>query len=129
MSLHFTGAVAAFIILAGLAGPAVAQDSRCPDNPAATFRFFEVQNPDQDKARLARLADDAKSHQLVCLLAWVDGGDPAYSKKLAIRRAVWVRDTLVAHGVPREIIAVEFRPTERGASEAQARRVDVILDR
>lgn len=129
MSLQLTGVAAALIVMAGLAGPAWAQDSHCPENPAGTFRFFEAQNPDQDKARLAQLADTAKSHQLVCLLAWVDGGDPAYSKKLAIRRAVWVRDTLVAHGVPREVIAVEFRPTERGASEAQARRVDVILDR
>lgn len=113
-------------VLVSLAVPSRAEEKHCPDNPAGTFRFFDANNPDQDRRRMADVAEVAKTHRLVCLLAWVGGEDLGYSKKLAIRRAIWLRDQLVAHGVPRDVIAVEFRPTSEGAED---KHVDVILDR
>jgi hypothetical protein len=87
-------------------------------------------DPDADKARLENLSKDIqKTKSAVCLLALVDSKDHGYSKKLAIKRVLWVRDTLIEHGVRSDTIAVEFRPLQPDADKAALHRVDIILGR
>ncbi len=87
-------------------------------------------DPSDDKARLENLAKDIqRAKSAVCLLALVDPRDRGYSKKLAIRRVLWVRDTLIEHGVRPNSIAVELRLLEPDADKAALHRVDVILGR
>lgn len=87
-------------------------------------------DPEADKARLESLAKDIqKAKSAVCLLALVDPQDHGYSKKLAIKRVLWVRETLIEHGVRSDTIAVEFRLLQPDADKAALHRVDVILGR
>jgi hypothetical protein len=109
--------------------PALAQNDRhCPNLPAATTAFFVGDaTMDQEKDRLQNLAGVAKTKDSVCILALVDPAEAAYSRKLAVRRAKWVLDTLTGQGVPRQIIAIEFRPADGGLPKDAARQVDVIV--
>ncbi|PKU26051.1 hypothetical protein [Telmatospirillum siberiense] len=85
-------------------------------------------DPNADKQYLEKLAKDIqKAKAPVCLLALVDPRDRGYSKKLAIKRVLWVRDTLVENGVLLNTIAVELRPLQADAQKAGLQSVDVIL--
>jgi hypothetical protein len=85
-------------------------------------------DPNADKARLESLAVSIKKTKApVCLLAMVDPQDRGYSKKLAIKRALWVRDTLIEHGVLSNSIAVELRPLPPDGDKMSLRHIDVIL--
>lgn len=85
-------------------------------------------DPDADKQLLEHLAKDIqKAKAPVCLLAMVDPTDHGYSKKLAIKRVLWVRDTLVENGVLLNTIAVELRPLQTEFQKPGLQSVDVIL--
>ena len=85
---------------------------------------------DYDKVRLEVLADGiAKGRSSVCLLGRIDPRDPQYSKKLAIKRVMWVRDVLIAKGVKAEAIAIELRASPVEIKRINWERVDVIFGR
>lgn len=87
-------------------------------------------DPEADKTRLETLAKDIqKAGAPVCLLAMVDPKDRGYSRKLAIKRVLWVRDTLIEGGVHADSIAVELRLLDPDADKGLLHRVNVILGR
>lgn len=106
--------------------PEAAQASHhCPDNPAGTFKFFEKSGQtEQDKTRLENLAPIASQQHLVCLLSLIDPTQ-LQSRRIAVRRLVWVRDILIKNGVPANIIAAELRP--QAADPDTMRQVQVIF--
>jgi hypothetical protein len=106
-----------------------------PHCPAATPRNSRTFcdkgcDMDADKVRLEMLAEDiAKGKSSVCLLGRIDPRDPKYSRKLAIKRILWVRDMLVAKGVKTESIAIELRPSPVEIKRINWERVDIIFGR
>jgi len=128
------------VLLMSPAVPAQAQDSEdatgsqpanamqvchCPDNPPGTFKFFEKSGQtEQDKQRLETLAPIAKQQKSVCILSLTDPAQ-LQSRRIAIRRVIWVRDLLVKNGVPPTVIAVELRP--QAADPDTMRQVQVIF--
>lgn len=87
-------------------------------------------DPTGDKQILENLARELQqSKDPVCLLAMVDPTDHGYSKKLAIRRVLWVRDTLMENGVMPGVIAVELRPRSPDAARTDLQSVEVIVGR
>ena len=124
-------AAAIGLLAFGWANAAVAAQDKghCPDNAAGTFRFFQVGgNTDQDRSRLETLAGMAKDRSGLCILAFIDTAEGGYAKKLAIRRAKWVLDTLTGKGVPRERIAIELRPGAPEQTKDDMKQVQVILN-
>ena len=118
-------AVGVAITLSGVVSPAWPEETRCPDNPEGTNRFFENGSASTDRTKLEDLGTQIKDKPYVCILAFFDGVDaPAHSKKLAIRRAMWVRDILAGKGVPLGVLAYELRPTP---NEAEKGLVEIIL--
>ncbi len=120
--------------LLGLAAPHLAQaqaageKGHCPDNPAGTFRFFDGGTTDQDRARLETLAAGlVKNQSSACILTFVDTSEGGYAKKLAIRRAKWVLDTLTGKGMTRDHIGIELRPGTANQTKAELKTVQVIL--
>ncbi|HLN25748.1 MAG TPA: hypothetical protein VK558_17390 [Patescibacteria group bacterium] len=113
------------------AGAAHAQQGQhCPNNPKGTATFFEKGKADEDKDRIAALGAAIKDQQPLCILAFTDPSDTAgYSRKLAVRRVLWVRDNLVKSGVPLGSIAVEFRPGSPDQDKDALRLVQVIQGR
>ena len=102
----------------------------CPaSTPENTLVFFAPgRKADDDKAQLDGLAESLRKEQRpVCILAFVDPKEAGYSKKLAIRRILWVRDNLIAKGVSPTVIAAELRPAEVDQTKESLRLVDVIL--
>lgn len=113
---------------AARADDSAANDKGCPNNPAGSHRFFTTSNVDQDRVRLEALGMDlSQSGQPVCILAFLDSNENAYSRKLAIRRASWVRDILVAQGVTMNRISFELRPSAPDSDKNAAREVNVIV--
>ena len=105
-----------------------ASDKGCPNNPAGSHRFFTTSSVDQDRVRLEALGtDQAQSGQPICIMAFLDSNESAYSRKLAIRRAAWVRDILVAQGVTMNRISFELRPSAPDSDKNAAREVNVIV--
>lgn len=110
------------------ADASITNDKACPSNPAGSHRFFITSNVDEDRVRLEALgADHAQSGQPICILAFFDASESAYSRKLAIRRASWVRDILVAQGVTMTRISFELRPSAPDSNKNAAREVNVII--
>ncbi len=122
-------------LLLGIACPAAAatppdEKQHCPaSTPGNTIIFFAPgRNSNDDKAQLDSLAGTLlKQQQPVCILAFVDPKEVGYSKKLAIRRILWVRDGLIAKGVPSTLIAAELRPAAPDQAKDSLRLVNVIL--
>ncbi|HVI51912.1 MAG TPA: hypothetical protein VM661_11925 [Candidatus Sulfotelmatobacter sp.] len=124
------------VVLMNLTPSAMAQDAEpkspdtmavrhCPDNPAGTFKFFEKPGQtEQDKSRLETLAPIAKQQRQVCLLSLTDPSQ-LQSRRIAVRRVIWVRDILLKNGVPPNLIAVELRP--QAADPDTMRQVQVIF--
>lgn len=122
---------AVFLAL-GLTPAAQAQQGqRCPDNPKSSTTFFDGKaSSDDDKNRLIALAGSVRDQSPVCILALTDPADEkGYSKKLALRRALWVRDILLKNGVPAGTIAVELRPGAADQDKDALRQVQVIRGR
>ena len=123
----------AALLALGLTQAAHAQQGqRCPANTKMTETFFDGSaSSDQDKDRLVSLAGSVKDQTPVCILALTDPADDSrgYSKKLALRRALWVRDTLLKNGVPAGAIAVELRPGSPDQPKDTLKQVQVILGR
>jgi hypothetical protein len=113
------------------AGAAHAQQGQhCPNNPKGTSTFFEKGKAEEDKDRIAALGAAIKDRQPLCILAFTDPTEAvAYSRKLAVRRVLWVRDNLVKNGVPQGSIAIEFRPGSPDQSKDALRQVQVIQGR
>ncbi len=124
-------------LMALLGAPAEAQlpgneRPHCPSaTPTNSFFFFGLKDrPEDDKAHLATLAESlVKNPQAVCILALVDPQDGGHSKKLAIRRLIWVKDGLLAKGVSPTLIAAELRPAPAEPDKTALRLVTVILGR
>ena len=125
----------AVLALFGAATGAAAQDDQRPYCPPATPQnssvlFAPHNRPEDEKAHLATLATSlAKTPRPVCILAFVDSHDAGYSKKLAIKRLIWVKDGLLANGVPPNLIAAELRLAEPDQDKASIRLVTVVLGR
>lgn len=118
--------------LVGLAQSAVAQERHCPPATSANSHiFFGVKSdPTADKDRLVDLAQDlARDAPPVCILALIDPVDTAHSKKLALRRVLWVRQNLISNGVPAGVIAEEFRMGPPSQEKDGLRAVSVIIGR
>ncbi|MDR3435583.1 hypothetical protein [Telmatospirillum sp.] len=113
--------------------PAQAQDEQhCPPLTPTNSRVVcgKGCDPSADRARLGAAAKDiVAGKQTVCLLAMIDPADRGYSKKLAIRRVLWVRESLVEQGVGANSIAVELRPLGPSDDKASLQAVTVILGR
>jgi OmpA-OmpF porin, OOP family len=61
-------------------------------------------------------------------------GSDAYNSALSLKRAQTIRDTLVAAGIPNDVIEVDYHgannpliPTPRGVAEPRNRRVEVTI--
>ena len=102
----------------------------CPAETAANS--FPVSDSgakiEAEKKKIGGLASGiAAARSPVCILALVDTKNPAYSKKLAIRRIIWVKKTLMEDGVGPELIAAELRPAPEGTDEETLQAVKIIL--
>lgn len=130
MSMWLRGFCAFSLVLAACR-PALAapdQGKHCPaSTPANTFNFFVPgARTEDDKARLDTLAEAiARQQNPVCILAFGEG----YSKKLAIRRILWIKDNLIAKGVSGGLIAAELRSAQPDQDKDSLRRVSVIVGR
>jgi hypothetical protein len=112
------------------AGDAIAAQQHCPNSTAVNHHTVcgKGCDPSADKRRLENLAKIIlKNKAPVCLLALVDPVDRGYSKKLAIKRVLWVRDNLIEYGVGSNRIAVELRPLESEADKGALQSIDIIL--
>lgn len=94
--------------------------------------YFESGNADLAVGAaeaLADLVESAKSGHKLAILGFHDAtGGATQNIKLAMRRALVVRDALLAAGVPQE--QIELKKPEQisdGSSDAQARRVEISL--
>jgi len=124
--------IPALALSLALSFPAMADQRHCPTSTRRNSHVVCGNGCDQDadKARLEILARSiVTTKSSVCLLALVDPQDPGYSRKLAIKRVLWVRDTLVEQGVLSDSIAVELRPLLSGADKEVLRHIDIIFGR
>jgi hypothetical protein len=113
-----------------LCSPAVADQRHCPSSSVRNSHVVCGNGCDQsaDKARVEFLATHIiRVKAPVCLVAMVDP-ERGYSKKLAIRRVLWVRDALVERGVLSDSIAVELRPLIPGSDKTSLQQVEIIFD-
>lgn len=127
------GAAALILSALTLIPPAWADedgDKHCPSGSRAGHNYFTGRDMDADRVRIGTLGESvAKAAIPVCILVLIDPEEPGYSKKLAIRRAVWARDILVKNGVPRNTIAVELRMADPVQTKDDLRQIDIILSR
>lgn len=107
----------------------VLQEKPCHNKPDNTRSFFARNSPSKDRADLLALsAEIAKNGGSACILALVDPTDLAYSRKLAIRRAIWVRDLLESQGVKRSEISYELRIVPMDVRFADLPKLSIVLE-
>lgn len=107
----------------------VLQERACPNTPENTRAFFAQNSAAKDRTDLLALsAEIAKNGSSVCILALVDPTDINYSRKLAIRRAIWARDLLESKGVKRSDISYELRIVPMDVKFADLPKLSIVTD-
>jgi hypothetical protein len=129
----FRRCIGAAVFVLGFCHPVLAAPDdhhRCPAaDPNETMVIAALgDDVKQDKARLDTLAAAiVKQRRSVCILAFVDAMDAGHSRMLALRRAMWVRESLIGKGVESGVIAMELRPLAADQDKATLRQVQVLL--
>ena len=107
----------------------VLQEKPCQNKPDNTRPFFAQNSPAKDRADLLALsAEIAKNGGSACILALVDPTDMNYSRKLAIRRAIWARDLMESQGVKRSGISYELRVVPMDVKFADLPKLSIVMD-
>lgn len=143
--------VAALTRTAALAGalsataalPALAADAECDTaaragQAAVLSVYFDTGRSEiaqTHRKELQRIAEEARYQVKVCAIGQADRqGNPAFNKRLALKRAEAVADVLAAHGVPRSVLVIgsageAFGSLGGNAKVKSERRVDVLYPR